>query len=167
MEFHLGDPVMHWMYGFGHVSGIEEKFISDQANLYYAISIRDLTVWVPVDGQLESRLRLPTTKDGFKKLFAILTGPSEPLPDDRQERKLILVEKLKAGKAALICHVLRDLTTFQQGHSLNDNDQNLMKRSREMLLGEWGYALAITPSEAEKDLYHMLDVGHLKAPGKA
>jgi RNA polymerase-interacting CarD/CdnL/TRCF family regulator len=156
MKFHVGDPVMHWTYGFGHVAGIEERIISDRKSLYYAISVRDLTVWVPADDQLEIRLRPPTSREEFKNLFAILAGNSEPLPDDRQERKLWLVEKLKDGQAKTLCRVLRDLATFQQAHSLNDNDQNLMKRSREALLGEWIYALSVPAAEAELELRTML-----------
>lgn len=159
MEFHVGDPVMHWTYGFGHVLGIEERIISDQKSLYYAISVRDLTVWVPADNQLEARLRPPTSPKEFKSLFAILTGTGEPLPEDRQERKILLVEKLKVGQAKSLCRVLRDLATYQQAHSLNDNDQNLMKRSREALLGEWSYALSVPVVEAELELHRMLATG--------
>ncbi len=159
MEVHVGDPVMHWMYGFGHVVGMGERTIADRKTLYYSISVRDLTVWVPADDQLEFRLRPPTTRDGFKKLFTILTRTGEPLPADRQERKTWLEEKLKDGQAASLCHALRDLVTFQQAHSINYNDENLMKRLREALLGEWTYALAVPAAEAEAELRRMLVVG--------
>lgn len=159
MELNVGDPVMHWTYGFGHVVGIEERAISDQKSLYYAISIRDLTVWVPADDRLEYRLRHPTTKGGFKELFAILTGTGEPLPVDRQERKLWLEKKLKDGKAASLCHVLRDLTTYHQDHSIGYNDENLMKRLRESLLSEWSYVLSVPISEAQAELHRMLSTG--------
>ncbi len=159
MEFHIGDPVMHWMYGFGYVAEIEERIISGQANLYYSISMRDLTIWVPADANLGSRLRLPTPKDGFKALFAILIGPGEPLPDDRYERKTSLANKLKDGQATSICHVLRDLTSFRQKHILNDSDLITLKRSQDMLIGEWGHALSVSASEAEAELRRLLAVG--------
>lgn len=158
MVFHVGDPVMHWVYGFGTVVGIEERVISGQKTLYYAISIRDLTVWVPADDKVQSRLRTPTTKDGFKELFAILSGAGEPLPEDRQDRKIWLSDMLKDGRAASLCRVLRDLSTFHQVRSLNDNDQNLMKRAREALISEWIHTFAITISEAENELQRMLAV---------
>lgn len=166
MELRAGDPVMHWTYGFGHVVGVEERVISDRKTVYYAISIRDMTVWVPDDDQLETRLRPPTSKSEFKKLFTILTGNSEPLPDDRQERKIWLVEKLKDGRAASLCRVLRDLTSFQQAHPLNDNDQNLMKRSRQALLGEWTHSLSVPPVEAETELRRLLESGITEEPRK-
>jgi RNA polymerase-interacting CarD/CdnL/TRCF family regulator len=164
MNFHVGEPVMHWTCGFGHVVGIEERILSDKKILYYAVKVRDLTVWVPIDDQLESRLRAPTSADEFKNLFDILTGTGEPLPDNRQERKLQLVERLKDGQAKSLCRVIRDLAYYQRVHSLNETDQNLMKRTRDALLGEWGFALSISTFEAELKLRHMLTSGSSGEP---
>jgi len=164
MEFQIGDPVVHWTFGFGHVTGIEERVLSDRKILYYAIAIRDLTIWVPADDELPTRLRAPSTPADFKRLFAILSGAGEPLPDDRQERKLSLTTRLKDGRAASLCRVLRDLTTYQQVRALNDNDQNLMKRSREALLGEWSHVLSVPVMEAETELRRMLGVGISDVP---
>lgn len=41
-----------------------------------------MTVWVPSDGELQNRLRAPTSKSGFNELIAILANPGEPLADD-------------------------------------------------------------------------------------
>ncbi len=159
MDFRVGDPVMHWTYGLGQVVGLEERVLSGHKALYYAVKVRDLTVWVPADGHLENRLRPPTPPTGFEPLFAILSGPGEPLPDDRQERKIRLVEQLKDGRAESLCRVVRDLSAYQQVRPLNDNDQNLMRRSRDALLDEWGFALSIPPLQAESDLRRLLTSG--------
>ena len=156
MDFRVGDSVMHWTYGLGQIVGLEERVLSDQKMLYYAVKVRDLTVWVPADDKLEGRLRPPTTPAGFEQLFAILTGTGEPLPGDRQQRKLQLVDQLKDGRAESLCQVIRDLFAFQQTRPLNDNDQLLMKRSREALIGEWGFALSIHPAKAEAELHRLL-----------
>jgi RNA polymerase-interacting CarD/CdnL/TRCF family regulator len=150
---------MHWIYGLGEVVGLEERAISGQKTLYYAVKVRDLTVWVPADGALETRLRLPTPPDGFEPLFAILSGPGEPLPDDRQDRKLQLAQQLKDGRAESLCRVIRDLSAYQRVRSLNDHDQQLMKRTRDALISEWGYALSILPKQAEAELYRLLGTG--------
>jgi RNA polymerase-interacting CarD/CdnL/TRCF family regulator len=156
MEFHIGDPVMHWTYGLGQVVGLEERALSGQKTLYYAVKVRDLTIWVPADNNLEIRLRPPTSPAGFKRLFAILSSSGEPLPDDRQERKTWLVEQLKDGQAESLCRVIRDLFTYRQAKSLNENDQSLLKRAQNALLGEWGFSLSIPTMQAESDLYRLL-----------
>ena len=75
MVFHVGDPVVHWTYGLGKVAAIEERALAGQKTLYYAVEIHDLTVWVPADDKVATRLRPPTSQRAFKKLFAILSGP--------------------------------------------------------------------------------------------
>ena len=79
MNFREGDPVMHWTYGFGEVLRLEEREIAGQTTLYYAVQLRDLTVWVPADDNLKSRLRPPTSQARFKRLLAILSGPGQRL----------------------------------------------------------------------------------------
>jgi RNA polymerase-interacting CarD/CdnL/TRCF family regulator len=156
MDFRVGDSVMHWTYGLGEIVGLEERALAGQKVLYYAVKVRDLTIWVPADGNIETRLRRPTARAAFENLFTILSGPGEPLPLDRQERKLWLVEQLKDGRAESLCRVIRDLSAYQRVKTLNDHDQQLMKRTRDSLLGEWGYALSILPIQAESELRRLL-----------
>ena len=159
MNFHEGDPVMHWTYGLGKVVRLEERALSGHNAMYYAVQIGDLTVWVPADDMLKTRLRPPTPKARFKDLIAILASPGEPLPDDRHERKTILTELLKDGRAESLCRVIRNLSAFRQVHSLNENDQALLKRAQNALLGEWGHALSITPVQAEREMSRLLTAG--------
>jgi RNA polymerase-interacting CarD/CdnL/TRCF family regulator len=159
MDYKIGDPVMHWTYGIGQIVGLEERVIASQKTLYYAVKVQDLTIWVPADGKLESRLRTPTPAARFKHLFAILTGPGEPLPEDRHERKTWLSEQLKDGRAESLCRVIRDLSAYQQAKSLNENDQIFLKRAQNALLGEWGFSLSIPVMQAESDLHRLLKSG--------
>jgi RNA polymerase-interacting CarD/CdnL/TRCF family regulator len=89
-------------------------------------------------------------------LFAILASAGDPLPEDRHDRKLHLVERLKDGRAESLCKVLRDLFAFQQHKSLNENDQYLLKRVQSALLGEWGFSLSIPSTQAASELHQLL-----------
>ena len=157
MNFREGDPVMHWTYGLGQIIKLEERALSGSKNLYYAVKIQDMTVWVPADNKLETRLRPPTPKAGFKKLLAILSGPAEPLPEDRHERKTRLLELLKDGHAESLCRIIRDLYAFQKAKPLNENDQRILKQLRNVLLGEWGFSQSISQAQAELELQHSLE----------
>jgi RNA polymerase-interacting CarD/CdnL/TRCF family regulator len=156
MDFHIGDSVMHWTYGLGQITRLEERTVSGQNILYFAVQIRDMTVWVPADDKLDSRIRPPTQGTKFKRMLAILSSPGEPLPQDRQERRLRILDFLKDGRAESICRVIRDLTSFRQNNSLNDNDQAVLKRLQTALLSEWGYALSVTPAQAEMEMRRLL-----------
>ena len=156
MKFHEGDTVVHWTYGLGQIICLEERDLRGSKTLYYAVQIRDLTVWVPSDGELKHRLRAPTSKSGFEKLFAILSNPGEALPDDRQERRTRLLELLKDGCAQSLCRIISGLHAYRKIRPLNESDQSILKQSRTALLGEWGFVQSITPAEAEHELHHWL-----------
>ncbi len=158
MNFHTGDTVMHWTYGIGQIVNLEERDLLGSKTLYYAVQVRDMTVWVPADSKVGSRLRSPTSKLRFKRLLAVLSSPSEPLPEDRLERKTRLLELLQDGRPESLCQVIRDLSAYQkqQARPMNDNDQMILKQSRNTLLGEWGFVRSITHAEAEHELHRLL-----------
>jgi RNA polymerase-interacting CarD/CdnL/TRCF family regulator len=161
MNFHKGDTVMHWTHGIGQIVNLEERALAGSKTIYYVVQVRDMTVWVPADSKVQSRLRSPTPKPRFKRLLAILSDPSQPLPQDRLERKTHLLELLQDGRPESLCQVIRDLSAYQKqlGKPMNDNDQIVLKQSRTTLLGEWGFVLSITHAEAEIELYRLLAPG--------
>ena len=156
MNFHSGDAVMHWMHGLGTVVRLEKRDLFGKAAMYYAVKIGDLIVWVPADAELARRLRLPTPRARFKRLLADLSSPGEQLPQDRHERKLLLIDLLKDGRAESLVRVIRALMSYKRIHSLNDNDHNQLRRAEASLTAEWGYILSITPLQAEVELHHRL-----------
>jgi len=118
--------------------------------------VRDMTVWVPADDNLESRLRPQTPKARFKRLLATLFAPAEPIQEDRHERRLRLMELLNDGSTESLCQVIRDLSAYRRGRALNDNDQMLLKRAQSALLGEWGFVLSVSPAQAELEMHRLL-----------
>jgi hypothetical protein len=84
-----------------------------------------MTDWVPADNKVRSRLRSPTSKFRLQRLLAIISGPSQPLPEDRLEGKTHLLELLQAGLLESLCQVIRDLSAYHKklGKPMNDHDQ--------------------------------------------
>jgi RNA polymerase-interacting CarD/CdnL/TRCF family regulator len=156
MEFHAGDAVMHWNCGLGQVVGLEERVFSGSKFIYYAIQMRGIIIWVPVEGQLGKRLRLPTSQSGFMEMIATLSGPGEPLPVNQFERSTRLLALLKDNCAESLCRIIRDLFAYQKIHLLNENDGMHLERSRNALLDEWGFVLSISRTQAEIELQRLL-----------
>jgi RNA polymerase-interacting CarD/CdnL/TRCF family regulator len=154
--FRKGDTVMHWTYGLGRVVRLENRQLLGQKTLYYAVQVGDMTVWVPADDHLDTRLRKPSSKAQLRKLRLLLSRPGIQLPIDRHERKTMLLELLKDGRAESLCRVIRSLVGFSKTHPLNDNDQALLKRAQTALLAEWGYALSVPPDQVELQLKRLL-----------
>jgi RNA polymerase-interacting CarD/CdnL/TRCF family regulator len=157
MEYHAGDTVMHWMHGVGTVLRLEKRELLGKQSMYYAVKVGEMTVWVPVDEMLTQRLRKPTPKARFKRLVALLAKPGKPLPQDRHERKLLLAQMLRDGRAESLVDVIRCLTAYRHVKALNDNDQASLRRVEAALLGEWEHVLDVTPDNAERQLHRMLE----------
>jgi RNA polymerase-interacting CarD/CdnL/TRCF family regulator len=162
MNIQEGDTVMHWTHGLGKVVRLEERVLSGQVLLYYAIQIGDMTVWVPADEMLETRLRFPTHAADFQSLMGILSEPGEPLPENRRERKTLLLEWLKDGRAESRFRVIRSLVTYRQIRPLNAEEQALLKRSKNTLLAEWSCAMSIPLAQAETEFHRLLKVPTLE-----
>jgi len=156
MKFQEGDAVMHWTHGLGQVIGLEERDLFGTSKLYYAVKVGDLTVWVPSDDELQHRLRLPTDRPGFMEMLAILSSPGKPLPDERHERRTLLLEYLEDGSTESLCRIIGGLHAYKKVRPLNDSDHGLLKKARKVLLGEWEYVFSMTPAQAEHALYQQL-----------
>ena len=168
MNFQEGDSVMHWTHGLGKVVGLATMDLVGKKTLYYAIQVGDLTVWVPADEQLESRLRHPTPAAEFKRLMESFSRPGEPLPVDPYERKKLLLQWLRTGSSESLFRVVCSLSTYHHdGHPLKENDQALMKRVQNALLGEWSFALSVSLAQAERELRHMLASHSAATPTQA
>jgi RNA polymerase-interacting CarD/CdnL/TRCF family regulator len=156
MDFKIGDTVIHCTYGLGRIVRLEEQAFLGKETLYYVVQVRNMTIWVPADAQIMSRLRSPTPQGEFPRLFSILNEFGGTLPDDWLERKTYLAEELKDGKAESCCRVVRDLSFFQYRKSLNENDKFVLKQASDSLLGEWEFSLSISLAQAQAKLNDLL-----------
>ena len=168
MNFQVGDQVVHWNYGLGEIIQIVEKRLNGRTSQYYVVKVRDLTVFVPVSEAGDGRLRFPTPPGDFEDLFSILSSPAQPLPDDRQQRKIQLSNLLKDGKLDSLCRALRDLTFHCRTRKMNENDKTVLERAQNLLVSEWALSLSVTVAQASKHLNQLLGVDSFKAnePGQ-
>jgi len=160
IDYQAGDAVVHVVYGLGQILGLDQKTIAGQTTLCYMVQVNhqasNMTVWVPVENAAKSSLRQPTPAQEFSHLFTILSGPGEPLSQNRQERKVDLIERLRAGSLESICGVIRDLALFGRTKKLSDQDLTIMERAQEYLLKEWRLVLEVPRAQAEQDLKRLI-----------
>lgn len=156
MDFKIGEKVIHWTYGLGEITGVEEKTIHDHLESCYVFCTADLTLWIPVNNGEQSSLRRPTPPEEFAQLFAILSGPGEQLSEDPMQRKNHLMAQIKDGQLASICRVIRDLTNLKRNSKLNDQERTMLERTVNSLLTEWTYSLEVPLSQAQQSMSAML-----------
>ena len=159
MDFQIGDKVIHSIHGLGEVVQIEEKMVHDHVTSCYVVRTHNLTIWVPTDNGDQHSLRAPTSKGEFEKLFTVLHGPNEPLPEDRLERKRLLLELLKDGQLVSIFRVVRDLSSFSTNKKkLSDEDKAILERAINSLLAEWVYSFSVPIAQARQKMGELLNM---------
>lgn len=157
MDFKPGDWVVHCKYGLGQVQAIEMRALNGNVEMpYYVVRVSDLTIWIPADEHVGSRLRLPASASSFRESLSILSSPAERLASDRRQRNIELLERIDGGEIEALCKILRDLAPHRQTKTWNEYDSALMRRAQKALLGEWCFVFSIAPHEAEEELRQLL-----------
>ena len=112
MRFHVGDTVMHPVYGAGRVVKIKTLPSLGSDKLYYAIELSDerkTKVWIPIKDAEAKGVRRPTPKSQLGQLWRVLRAGPETLSTDHKERYGSLQEKLSGGDIFCIAEVVRDM----------------------------------------------------------
>jgi RNA polymerase-interacting CarD/CdnL/TRCF family regulator len=136
----------------GEILQFDEKILSGRAEKYYVVGIKDLTLWVPVNGSGEGSLRPTTPASEFERLFDILSKSGEELSADRLERRTELIDRLRRGTLESICRLIRDLSYYRRVKKLNDHDVSILERAQNLLLDEWLLAFPVPLAEARRQL---------------
>lgn len=155
--FNIGDKVIHWPHGPGEIVLIEERPIHGQVTNCYVVRTANMTIWVPIDMERQQSIRSATPPAEFSRLLQILSGPGEPLPEDRAIRKDLLTARMREGQMSSIFHVVRDLTTYKRSAKLNDNERGILEKAITALLEEWVSSLGVTHAQAQHDMYALLE----------
>jgi CarD family transcriptional regulator len=112
MTFQVGETVVHPHYGAGVITEIQERHSLGPRKRYYSIELLGdarTTVMVPLDKEESVGLRLPISKARLSRLWRILRGKPEALPDEHKERYAVIESKLEEGDLFQIAEAVRDL----------------------------------------------------------
>ena len=157
MQFKINDLVVYPAYGIGRIVEIEEKRFSEKgARLYYKITLPKRTVWIPVEAQEASGLRLVTLKSDLNQYRTLLKSPPVALHKNHYWRHLELVSRLKQGSFQVVCEVVRDLTAWGWRKPLGQTDTSTLRKTRESLYQEWATAAGVSLVEAIKEVEALL-----------
>ncbi len=157
MQFKIGDRVVHPIYGIGHIVEIEEKRFAQQgAQWYYKVTLPKRTLWLPVETQEVSGLRLVTPKSELAHYRDLLKSPPIPLERNHHRRHLALVSRLREGSFQVVCEVVRDLTAWGWRKPLGQTDTATLQKARNSLYQEWATASGVSTIEAIKEIDSLL-----------
>jgi CarD family transcriptional regulator len=112
MTFQVGETVVHPHYGAGVITEIQERHSLGPRKRYYSIELLgdpQTTVMVPLGKEESVGLRQPIPKARLSRLWRILRGKPEALPDEHKERYALIEGKLEEGDLFQIAEAVRDL----------------------------------------------------------
>ena len=158
MQFKVGEFIVHPIYGIGHIVKIEEKRFSEkEKQLYYKVILSNRTMWIPVEAQVTSRLRLVTAKSELDRYRDLLKSSPAAMPTNHHRRYQDLTDRLKQGSFRVICEVVRDLTAWSLRKPLGPTDRATLQKTRERLYQEWATAAGVSRAEAIEEVDTLLE----------
>ena len=156
MNYHIGDQVVHWIYGSGKIIAIEEKRLAGRSRQYYVVKADRTTLWVPVDETGEKNLRLPITHTEFLALLDLFHYSGSQMPNYSYQRRIELVQRMQRRTLVDICLIIRDLASRSRVYRLNGHDCAVLKRAKAFLLDEWERSIGISRGSAQHELESLL-----------
>jgi len=161
MPFKVGDEVMHAGHGSGQIVAIEEKRLSGcEPRLFYVVSINKSRVWVPVDSDSASSLRLLASNNDLTHCRALLKSRPAQLNANWRQRGRDRTNSLQAGSFEIRCEVVRDLTAHGWPKPLSASDSSALRKVQEAVCREWATAAGVPLSEAVREILALLQEGY-------
>jgi CarD family transcriptional regulator len=117
MTFQVGDTVIHPHYGAGVITEIQERHSLGPSKSYYSIELLgdpQTTVMVALGKEESVGLRAPIPKTRLSRLWRILRGRPDSLPEEHKKRYAVIEGKLQEGDLFQIAEAVRDLAWYQE-----------------------------------------------------
>jgi RNA polymerase-interacting CarD/CdnL/TRCF family regulator len=160
MQFKVGDQVVHTSHGNGHIVAIVEKQLNGKdARSYYQVVTSNSTVWVPVDSDSPSNLRLLVSNIALMHCRDLLKSRPMPLHADRRQRDLERTRQLQRASFEILCEAVRDLAALGWPKPLSEGDASALRKIQDAVCQEWAVAAGITFLDASREVMTLLQVG--------
>ena len=157
MQFQVGDRVVHPVHGVGVIKGFtKEQFGSGKSRQYYEVTTDGATVWVPVNEQGLTVLRLITSKGELSACRSVLKSRPVPLNKDHQRRHLEITNRLRTGSFQATCEIVRDLRALSLRKPLGESENILLRKTFKALSDEWAASAGVTTQVAINEIESLL-----------
>jgi RNA polymerase-interacting CarD/CdnL/TRCF family regulator len=160
MGFISGDDVVHPSYGVGNIVRLEDRQLAEvEVRQYYVLAFGKTTVWLPVQAEPASPLRLVTAPRELDQYRTVLKSCPATLDRDYKKRRLDLNQQLAHGSFQVVCEVVRDLTALGWHKPMNELDSSMLKKVRANLWQEWATSTGQPLPEAIQEVNALLQAG--------
>jgi RNA polymerase-interacting CarD/CdnL/TRCF family regulator len=144
----------------GNIVRLEDRQLAEnETRLYYVLAFGKTTVWIPVQTNRSSPLRLVTAPQDLDQYRTLLKSRPTPLDRDYKKRRLDIQEHLALGSFQVVCEVVRDLTALSWQRPLAGIDASLLNKVREGLWQEWAVSTGQSLPDAIHEVTALLEAG--------
>ena len=148
---------MHSYFGAGQVMGTETKQVSGGDKSYYKIQTSNSTLWLPIEGLDESKIRPISTPEEFEEAIDELRRGPEEMDPNAPERKKKIEEVKLVNIPAETARLVRDLWERQWSErGLYDWEREAWRFLSSRLVQEWTLCVGISAVKARQILIQML-----------
>ncbi|MBN1259786.1 MAG: hypothetical protein JXB35_03815 [Anaerolineae bacterium] len=159
--YEVGDMVFHPESGAGVITGIKKIPVMGNDRRYYRIKVLSktkTTLLIPVKDADEIGLRPAIPPGHLSRVWEVLSGPPDDLPEKKKHRQKWVDERLTTGETVQIAKVVRDLVwRRKQTERLYAAEEKALKRGMRLLTGEVGTVLGVDLTTARSRIQEMLD----------
>lgn len=148
----IGQVVVHPHHGPATVVDVLERTLRDTTHRYLQLEVvdSDMVVSVPVAALDDIGLRPLSDAAGVDEIVAVLSAPSDEMPDVWSRRFKENQERLRSTDHLVQAEVVRDLTRRLAERGLSMGEKQQLTEATEPLLTEIALALDIDRGRAQE-----------------
>jgi len=134
--FHVGDSVVHPVYGAGKITRIEQRQEGERNVTYYVIPTEpgSTNLLVPAETAHELGLREVIPAAEVDGIFEVLKGEAKPPPECKSLAGPL--KKMNWSDPTFLAELIRDLLPVEKVGKISAAQRKALKRAQKLLIGE-------------------------------
>ena len=138
MELSIGQKVAYPNQGVCTVEGVLKRTIGEISMLFYSLRLQNdnSLIFVPTANAESVGIRPVITSLQCKKLINRLSADFEPISCDWKTRSKEFMQQLQTGDVFQAADVLKKLTFLSHEKKLSFREQNLLEKSKFLIISE-------------------------------
>ena len=154
MSFHIGDKVVHPMYGAGVLESVVQRKVGGVVRDYYIMKLpeRSMVVMIPTENSEAIGVRPVIDREQADQILASIPDIKVEMTSNWNHRYRENMERLKSGDLLEVARVVKGLTQRESSRGLSTGERKMLHSARQMLISELVLSKSMSYEGAERAL---------------
>lgn len=154
MSFHIGDKIVHPMYGAGVLESMVQKKVDGVMREYYIMRLpkRSMVVMIPTESCEEIGVRPVMDQSQADRLLAAIPTIQVEMTSNWNHRYRENLERLKSGDLLEVARVVKGLTARESKRGLSTGERKMLLAARQILISELVLSQSMSYEAVEQQL---------------